>query len=137
MRARNPFVRAESFAVDFDTFAKRASGYDLLLDATDNLSVRRSMDAWAHREGIPWVYGSVEAFHAQVCLFERADFGAFGSAEHTPAGIAAPMVMQAASLQANLALRYLAGLPVKKDTLYYLTFDSEGAPSIRTFALSV
>jgi len=34
--------------------------------------------------------------------------------------------MHIASLQANLALRYLAGLNVKKDMLYYLYFNDEG-----------
>lgn len=51
---------------------------------------------------------------------------AFKTTTKKPAGIAAPIVMHIASLQANLALRYLAGLPIKKDLLYYLYFNEFG-----------
>jgi len=34
--------------------------------------------------------------------------------------------MHIASLQANLAIRYLAGLSVKTDWLYYLFFNNDG-----------
>ncbi len=54
-------------------------------------------------------------FNGQVCFFEEASFTElFKITSKTPAGIAAPIVMHIASLQANLALRYLAGLSVKK-----------------------
>lgn len=78
------------------------------------------IDAYAKEQKIPWIYGSVEAFNGQVCFFEKSSFGAFKISDKKPAGIAAPIVMHIASLQANLALRYLAGLSVKKDFLYYL-----------------
>ena len=55
--------------------------------------------------------------------------------QKTPAGITAPIVMHIASLQANLALRYLAGLSVKKDTLYYLFFNEEGELVTQKFGL--
>ena len=60
----------------------------------------------------------------QVCFIEKSDFKFFPNLNATPAGIAAPIVMFAASFAANLALRYLANLEVKKDTLYYLNFFS-------------
>ncbi|MGB5793996.1 MAG: thiamine biosynthesis protein ThiF, partial [Poseidonibacter sp.] len=50
-------------------------------------------------------------------------------------GIACPIVMHIGSLQANLAIRYLTGLPVKKDILYYLAFDSEGVLDTKRFNL--
>ena len=43
--------------------------------------------------------------------------------------------MHIGSLQANLALRYLAGLEVKKDVLYYLSFDNEGILNTKKFNL--
>jgi adenylyltransferase/sulfurtransferase len=135
--ARNRFVSVTPFVMDFEAFAALENRYDLILDATDNLAVRRTIDAWAKEQGVPWVYGSVEAFHAQISLFDRAAFGTFAAGDHTPAGVAAPMVMQAASLQANLALRYLADLPVRRDTLYYLSYDSEGMLRVQTFAMPV
>ena len=59
-------------------------------------------------------------------IFEKSHFGAFKISDRKPAGIAAPMVMHIASMQANLALRYLANLCVKKDLLYYLFINNEG-----------
>jgi hypothetical protein len=59
----------------------------------------------------------------------------FKITQKTPAGIAAPIVMHIASLQANLALRYLAGLSVQKDKLYYLFFNDDGELVTQKFAL--
>ena len=43
--------------------------------------------------------------------------------------------MHIASLQANLALRFLAGFKVKKDTLYYLFFNEDGELITQKFGL--
>jgi hypothetical protein len=45
--------------------------------------------------------------------------------------------MHIASLQANLALRYLVGLHVKKDFLYYLYFNDEGELITQKFGMPV
>ncbi len=126
VESRCPFVRVTPFAIRFDEFAEAKREYDLILDATDNLPSRAQIDAYAKEIGSPWIYGSVEAFNGQVCFIERSSFDAFKITDRKPAGIAAPMVMHIASLQANLALRYLAGESVKKDLLYYLYFNEEG-----------
>ncbi|MGD9719101.1 MAG: ThiF family adenylyltransferase, partial [Sulfurimonadaceae bacterium] len=108
----------------------------LIIDATDNLPTRGAINRHAKAKHTPWVYGSVEAFHGQVCFFEESSFeDAFKITNKTPAGIAAPIVMHIASLQANLALRYLAGLSVKKDFLYYLFFNDEGELVTQKFNL--
>ena len=135
---KNPFLKAEVFETDFETFATAAeSEYDLILDATDNLPVRERIDAWAKSRTTPWIYASVEEFNGQVCFFDRAGFGVFAVSDHKPGGIAAPIVMQVGSFQANLALRYLAGLPVKRDLLHYLYYDAEGELVIQKFAVPV
>lgn len=123
---RCDFVEPVSFTGDFDAFANSGIRPDLIIDATDNLPTRAKIDKFAKSIEKPWIYGSVEAFHGQVCFFDKSDFSAFNISDKAPAGIAAPIVMHIASLQANLALRYLAGLPVKKDLLYYLYFNDEG-----------
>lgn len=134
--ARCPYVKAVIHECDFDTFAHKGIEVDLILDATDNLPTRGAIDAYARSVKTPWVYGSVEAFMGQVCLFERASFNdVFKITQKTPAGIAAPMVMHVASLQANLALRYLAGLTVKTDLLYYLYVNEEGELVTQKFSL--
>lgn len=124
---RCPFVKAISHECDFETFAKKNITVNLVIDATDNLPTRAQIDDYCKSKSLPWIYGSVEAFHGQVCFFENSSFrDAFKITSQTPAGIAAPIVMHIASLQANLALRYLADLSVKKDWLYYLFFNADG-----------
>jgi len=136
IEARCPYVQATSHVCNFDEFILKAIEVDLIIDATDNLPSRGAINTYAISKGLPWVYGSVEAFNGQVCFFEDASFTElFKITQKTPAGIAAPIVMHIASLQANLALRFLAGLSVKKDTLYYLFFNDEGELVTQKFAL--
>lgn len=136
MRERCPYVDAVAHACDFDAFAAKGIDVDLIIDATDNLPTRGKINTYAKSVGTPWVYGSVEAFNGQVCFFDRASFNdVFKITQKSPAGIAAPIVMHIASLQANLALRYLAGLNVRKDYLYYLFFDEAGELVTQKFGL--
>ena len=132
---RCPYVEVESFVESFDEFAKRDIQVDLILDATDNLPVRAKIDEYAKSKNTPWIYASVEEFNGQVCFMEKASFKAFKITDRKPGGIAAPIVMQIASLEANLALRYLAELPIKKDLLYYLYFNGEGEFVMQKFAM--
>ncbi|WP_297525367.1 HesA/MoeB/ThiF family protein [Sulfurovum sp.] len=135
IEAKNPFVKAVAYDMPFDDFKERGNRYDLILDATDNLPVRSEIDKYAKATGIPWVYASVEEFNGQVCFFEKANFQVFNISDHKPGGIAAPIVMHIGSLEANLALRYLAGLPVVKDKLYYLYFNDEGELITQKFGM--
>ena len=135
IRAKNPFVEASAFCMDFEKFKGLENSYDLILDATDNLQTREEIDGYAKSVNTPWIYASVEEFNGQVCFFEKASFGVFNISDHTPGGITAPIVMHIASLQANLALRYLAGLSVIKDKLYYLYFNSDGELITQKFAM--
>jgi len=137
VRSKNPFVSVTPFVMDFAAFSELDNRYDLILDATDNLPVREAIDRWAKAGETPWIYGSVEAFQGQVCLFDRASFGVFAVTDHQPEGIAAPMVMHIASLQANLALRYLVGFPVHRDQLYHLYFDQNGVLVTHRFGMPV
>ncbi len=133
---RCPFTKAIAHECDFQTWSQKGIKVDLLIDATDNLPTRGDINTYAKEKQLPWVYGSVEAFHGQVCFIDKSSFNdAFKIIQKTPAGIAAPIVMHIASLQANLALRYLADLSVKKDTLYYLFFNNEGELITQKFGL--
>jgi len=136
IEARCPYVKAVAHNCDFNEWAQKGIEVDLIIDATDNLPTRGDINTYAKKMNLPWVYGSVEAFHGQVCFIEEASFtDAFKIVNKTPAGIAAPIVMHIASLQANLALRFLAGLSVKKDMLYYLFFNEEGEFITQKFGL--
>ncbi|MBN2870194.1 MAG: HesA/MoeB/ThiF family protein [Campylobacterales bacterium] len=136
IESRCPYVKATPHSCRFEEFTEKNIEVDLIIDATDNLPTRGMINTYAKSKGLPWVYGSVEAFNGQVCFFENASFNElFKITQKTPAGIAAPIVMHIASLQANLALRYLAGLSVRKDFLYYLFFNDEGELVTQKFAL--
>lgn len=132
---RSSFTKVNSYSVSLSNFEYN-SNYDLILDATDNLETRVLIDKLAKKTNTPWIYGSVESFHGQVCFFENNCFeDIFKISEHNVKGIAAPMVMQIASLEANLAFRYLSNLSIRKDILYYCFFDNYGEYNIQKFAL--
>jgi molybdopterin/thiamine biosynthesis adenylyltransferase len=132
---RCPFVKVYAHIGRLEVFTCKDIDVDLIIDATDNLPTRGLIDAYAKEVKTPWIYGSVEAFNGQVCFFEKSSFSAFKISDKKPSGIAAPIVMHIASLQANLALRYLAGLSVKKDLLYYLFMNEEGELITQKFGM--
>ncbi|MFA5460468.1 MAG: ThiF family adenylyltransferase [Sulfurimonas sp.] len=134
---RCPYVKVVAHDCTFIEWCKKNISVDLIIDATDNLETRAQIDDCAKERGTPWIYGSVEAYHGQVCFFEDSSFrDTFKVTSKTPEGITGPIVMFIASLEANLALRYLAGLSVKKDQLYYLFFNSDGELVTQKFSLS-
>lgn len=145
--SRNPYVTVNSYECDFDTFVtiyypkltthdSRLTTYDLIIDATDNLPTRAKIDNFAKSLDIPWLYGSVEEFHGHICLFDKASFeSVFRVTNRKPSGIAAPIVVQIAATQANIALRYLAGLTVSKDKLYYCFYDNNGDFILQKFGI--
>lgn len=124
IKERNPFVEVQAYEESFEGFIKRDLEVDLILDATDNLPSRAAIDSYAREKQIPWVYASVEQWHGQICLFEKASFSEnMQVTDRKPGGIAPPIVMQVASFQANLALQYLCGMKVESDVLYYLSTE--------------
>jgi len=135
IEAKNPFVKATAYTMNFNEFKLLNNEYDLILDATDNLPTRESIDTYAKSIHVPWIYASVEAFNGQVCFFKDASFQVFNISDHKPEGIAAPIVMHIASLQANFALRYLIDLPIETDKLYYLYFNNKGELITQKFGM--
>lgn len=136
LEARCPYTKVTSYKETFDEFAARNLKFDLIIDATDNLPTRAAINAHCMKNNQIWIYGSVEEFHGQVCIFEKSSYEAvFQINDRKPNGIACPIVMHIGSLQANLAIRYLTGLSVKKDVLYYLSFDNDGILNTKKFNL--
>ncbi len=135
IESKNPFVKTQAYDMRFDAFTELDNQYDLILDATDNLATRAQIDRYAKQSNTPWIYASVEEFNGQVCFFDEANFEVFNISDHKPGGITAPIVMHIGSLQANLALRYLAGFSVLKDKLYYLYFNDEGELITQKFGM--
>ncbi|QKJ27305.1 ThiS adenylyltransferase [Aliarcobacter cibarius] len=136
IESRCPFTKATAYVESFDEFSKRDLKFDLVIDATDNLPTRAAINSWCQKNNQIWLYGSVEEFHGQVCLFEKSSYEAvFQITNRKPNGIACPIVMNIGSLQANIAIRFLAGLEVQKDILHYLYFDKNGNLGIKKFNL--
>ncbi|PHS39861.1 MAG: thiamine biosynthesis protein ThiF [Sulfurovum sp.] len=136
LKRRYERLKVSTYKEKFETFIKQEQEFDLIIDATDRFPVRASIDKYAKAQGIPWVHGSVEAFHGYVCFYDKASFDSFKISDQVPGGITPPIVVFIASLQANLALRYLAGLNVRKDELHYLYFDDLGSLNHRKFLLN-
>jgi len=135
--SKNPFVKVDTIDKSFEDYSLlNNKKVDLILDATDNLPVRALIDKYSKKINTPWIYASVEEFHGQICFFNKASFNSiFNVHNRTPNGIACPIVMQIASIQANLALRYLANLPIKKDFLNYIFYDEVGELTLQKFGL--
>lgn len=136
IEARFEDVIVESMICDFRDATNKLENtpVDLILDATDNLETRAIIDSFAKKIATPWIYCSVEEFMMQVCLFKESGFNSFAQKKHKPGGIAAPIVSLAASIEANIALRYLVGLETQSDKLMYIYFDEAGAFEVRKFS---
>lgn len=135
MRARS-LSEITPIVGSFEDFTKKSIVPDLILDATDNLQTRKEINDFAKANNIPWIYASVEEFRGQVAFFENSSFDEiFKISALPPKGVIAPMVAQIATLSANLASRYLAGLKIKKDVLHYLYYKDDGEFCLDKFAL--
>jgi len=133
---RSNFTKVETFIESFEEFINRENlVFDLIFDATDNLKTRNQIDIFAKKIDTPWIYGSVESFYGQVCLFEKSRFQTFQNSDIQPKGVSTPIVMQIASFQANLGLKFLLGETVKSDTLYLLSFNSDGIFEVKSFGM--
>jgi len=136
IKSRSEFTDVETFIENFQDFSKREhKKFDLIFDATDNLKTRVEIDQYAKNRDINWIYGSVESFYGQVCFFDKSSFQTFKNSDIKPKGVSTPIVMQIASFQANLGLKYLLGDEVKKDTLYLLSFDKNGVFQAKNFGM--
>ncbi len=137
LTSRSDLPQIHTYNESFDEFSKRDIKIDLIIDATDNLPSRAKIDLYAKSIDTPWLYASVEEFNGQVCFFEKSSFLAFNISDRKPGGIAAPIVAFIASFEANIALRYLAGLEIEKDVLNYLYFDKKGSLNHNKFAMPI
>ena len=106
----------------FENFDKKV---DLVIDCTDNFEVRKQIDKYAKNNNIPWLYSSVESWVGQVCLFKDKNLDIFNLSEHKVNGVMPAMVGIVGSIEAMIATKYLAGLEVEMDKLYYIDFTKE------------
>ena len=109
--------------------------FDIVIDCTDNFNVRYLINDTAVVCGIPLIHGSVFQFEGQAALFNHKNGACYrcAFAEEPPKEIA-PSCSEAGVLgvvpgligllQANIALKYLLGLPLEASTaLVYQALD--------------
>lgn len=119
LQGLNPEVRIESLEDRFtDENAEHVlSGFDLVIDGSDNFETKFLINDAAYKRGIPWVYGAVNGFEGQVAIFRGNEGPCYrclyasspkakirNCAEN---GVLGSVVGIVGTLQATLALQYL------------------------------
>lgn len=108
------------------------SGYDVVLDCTDNFSARLMIDEACFRLGKPWVHASIDGFCGQVTVFNHRagklyrdlypDADALADMPRRTIGTVGPTPGVAGSLQAAEAMKLIMGIGLPLDGRL-LTFD--------------
>ncbi len=117
--ALNPEILVEAVALDVNSenAGEAVGDCSLILDATDNLAVRKALNRVSVSRKIPFIYGGVEGFSGMVttlvpgsspcleCLFPGEDPDA-----GREIGVPGPMPGVVASLQALEAVKLILGI---------------------------
>ena len=94
------------------------SGYDLVLDCTDNHSTRYLIDDVCLKLGKTWIYGAIEGFEGRVSTFGRDGFrytdlypdrAELTECPKAHGGVIGPVPGIAGSLQAAEAIKIICG----------------------------
>ncbi|REK69366.1 ThiF family adenylyltransferase [Paenibacillus paeoniae] len=133
LRAINSSVTVEPVMTDLSSAnaSQWLEGVDLILDGTDNFSVRYLINDFSLQSGTPWIYGGAVGASGMTmtviphetacyrCLFpEPPAPGATDSCE--TAGVISPIVDIIASVQATDAIKLLSG---NRDALHRTLFQ--------------
>jgi adenylyltransferase/sulfurtransferase len=117
----NSDVKVEGVIEDVDSrnIEKLVSGFQVILDATDNFEARYLLNDVSVKLGIPWIYGAVVASYATTmtilpgrtaclaCVFPSPPAGAYDTCDTV--GVISPAVSWAAAVQVTEALKILMG----------------------------
>jgi molybdopterin-synthase adenylyltransferase len=125
LRAINSGVRVEGIVADLTAknISELLSGFEVILDGTDNFETRLVVNDAAISMGVPWIYAAVVASYGVTmtilpgktaclaCLLEGPEKSAALGAEQTcdTAGVLNAAVGVIASLEAAEAIKILAG----------------------------
>ena len=97
------------------------SGWDIVVDGTDNIPTRYLIDDACHLLSIPWVYGSIHRFEGQVSFFSTKDNRRYrdlfpeaplaGALQNcAEAGVFGVLPGVVGSLQATEVIKYIVGM---------------------------
>jgi adenylyltransferase/sulfurtransferase len=117
----NSDVKVEGVIEDVDSrnIEKLVSGFQVILDATDNFEARYLLNDVSVKLGISWIYGAVVASYATTmtilpgrtaclaCVFPSPPAGAYDTCDTV--GVISPAVSWAAAVQVTEALKILMG----------------------------
>lgn len=123
LRDINPNVKLESYETRFvsSNALEIATGYDLIVDGTDNFATRYLVNDTSVLLGIPNVYGSVYRFEGQVSVFGTPDGPCYRCLFREPppphlvpscadAGVLGVVPGLVGTIQATEAIKMLLGL---------------------------
>jgi molybdopterin-synthase adenylyltransferase len=123
LRSINGSVAVEGLVLDLNprNAAELLSGFDLILDGTDNFETRFLINDFAVQSGKPWIYAAAVASYGVTmtvrpgltpclaCLLESSTNGHGLEETCDTVGVLGPIVNLVASLEAAEALKLLAG----------------------------
>jgi adenylyltransferase/sulfurtransferase len=117
----NSEVKVEGVVEDVDkrNIEKLVSGFQVVLDATDNFEARYLLNDVSVKLGLPWIYGAVVASYAATmtilpgstaclaCVFPSPPEGTYDTCDTV--GVISPAVSWVAAIQVTEALKILLG----------------------------
>ena len=117
----NSEVQVEGVVADVDSrnIEEFVSGFQVIVDATDNYETRYLLNDVSLQLGIPWIYGAVVGSYATTmtilpgrtpclaCVFSRPPQGLHETCDTV--GVISPAVSWAAAVQVTEALKFLVG----------------------------
>ena len=97
------------------------TGWDIIVDGTDNIPTRYLIDDACHLLSIPWVYGSIHRFEGQVSFFSTKENRRYRDLfPEAPPALALPNCAEAGvfgvlpgvigSIQATEVIKYIVGM---------------------------
>ncbi|UHQ56532.1 MULTISPECIES: HesA/MoeB/ThiF family protein [Microbulbifer] len=126
LQAANPAIRIHPHSVMADEgwLTGHLPAFDLVLDCTDNMEIRHSINRACRALGVPAIMASVQGFSGQLVSFDFRREGSpcyaclFPEAERAPlancetSGVIGPALGVVGSAQALEAIKLLVGLPL-------------------------
>ncbi len=111
-------VEVKPVALDAGNAAGLVEGQDVVLDCTDDLAAKLALAAACRNAGIPLVHGAAAGWEGIVAVFDPPRTPCYRCAFPNPSpgaacadvGVLGPLVGQLGALQAQEALKLLAGL---------------------------
>lgn len=134
-------VEVRPVALDAKNAATLIEGHAVVLDCTDDLAAKLAIARACRAEGVPLVHGAAAGWEGVVAVFDPPRTPCYFCAFPDPApgascadvGVLGPLVGQLGALQAQEAIKLLAGLPATLAGRLHLVDAREG--SSRTITL--